>query len=368
MRIGKTEATINDIARLARVSKSTVSRVLNNVDTVSETARARVRSAIRALNYRPSTTARNLARRRSNTIALIVQDIRNPYYSFASWFVEKQFRASGFHFVVFNADNSTSVEKEILETVASMRVEGLLCVGGNRDATDLVTFHSHNDLPIVLIDREVKGYDIPTVNLDNHSGGSSAAEYLFSLGHRALLFATSDFTVAELHRREGFYTTLQAHGITREKALVFSQEEEKWSRGDCKGLAPYFSGSDAPTAVFASNDIKAMHIMRFLHERGLSVPGDVSVLGFDDTPIASVIVPSLSTMRQPQQAMIKAGMSVLTSLIEGTRAFSMQRRFLPELVARESTGAPPNGLPMGTRSRMEGARAATETAGVGKGS
>ena len=355
MRMGKTEVTINDIARFARVSKSTVSRVLNNVDTVSETARARVGSAIRALNYRPSTTARNLARRRSNTIALIVQDIRNPYYSFASWFVEKQFRAHGFHFVVFNADNSTSVEREILETVASLRVEGLLCVGGNRDATDLVTFHSHNDLPIVLIDREVKGYDIPTVNLDNHFGGSCAADYLFSLGHKTLLFATSDFTVAELHRREGFYTSLQAHGVSREKALVFSQEEEKWSRGDCRGLAAYFDGPDVPTAVFASNDNKAMRVIRFLHERGLSVPGDVSVFGFDDTPIASVIVPSLSTMRQPQQGMIKAGMSALTSLIEGAGALSMQRRFLPELVARESTGAPPRGIPTGSRGRVDGA-------------
>jgi DNA-binding LacI/PurR family transcriptional regulator len=190
MGTGKTEVTINDIARFARVSKSTVSRVLNNVDTVSEAARARVRSAIRTLNYRPSTTARNLARRRSNTIALIVQDIRNPYYSFASWFVEKQFRAHGFHFVAFNADNQT------------------------------------------------------------------------------LLFATSDFTVAELHRGEGFFASLQARGVSREKALVFSQ-----------------------------------------------------------TPIASVIVPSLSTMRQPQQGMIKAGMNVLTSLFEGSRAFSIQRRF-----------------------------------------
>src|SRR5208283_4458322 len=144
--------------------------------------------------------------------------------------------------------------------------------------------------------------------------------------------------VAELHRREGFIASLQAHGVPQEKAPVFSQDEEKWSRGDCQGLAPLFSGSAAPTAVFASNDIKAMHVIRFLHERGLSVPGDVSVVGFDDTPIASVIVPSLSTMRQPQQAMIKAGISVLTSLIEGSRAFSMQRRFLPELVPRESTG------------------------------
>ena len=100
-----------------------------------------------------------------------------------------------------------------------------------------------------------------------------------------------------------------------------------------------------------------MHVVRFLHERGLSVPGDVSVFGFDDMPIASVIVPSLSTMRQPQQEMIKAGMSVLTSLIEGSRDLSIRRRFLPELVPRESTGTPPRGLRKSPRARLEGARA-----------
>jgi LacI family transcriptional regulator len=337
MRMGKSAVTINDIARYARVSKSTVSRVLNNVDTVSEQARVRVKAAMRALNYRPSATARNLARRRSNTIALIVQDIRNPYYSFASWYVERQFRAHGFHLVVFNSDNDTGLEREILETIATLRVEGLLCVGGNRDATGLLTFHSKNDLPIVLIDREVKGYDVPSINLDNRFGGMCATDYLFSLGHRSVLFATSDFTGAEMHRGEGFIESLNAHGVPRESALVFSQDEEKWSRGDCEGLTELFHSGDSPTAVFASNDIKAMHVMRFLHQRGVSVPGDISVIGFDDTPIASVIVPSLSTMRQPQQDMIKAGMSALTNLIEGVVVSPRQSLFTPELVAREST-------------------------------
>ncbi|HTP58740.1 MAG TPA: LacI family DNA-binding transcriptional regulator [Spirochaetia bacterium] len=337
MKTGKAPVTINDIARLAKVSKSTVSRVLNNADTVSELAHARVKSAIRALNYRPSATARNLARRRSNTIALVVQDIRNPYYAFASWFVENELRAHGFQLAVFNADNTASLEREILETVASMRVEGLLSVGGNRDATALVSFHSHSDLPIVLIDREVKGYDIPTINLDNAQGGARATDYLISQGHRSVLFATSDFTDAELHRREGFFQSLHAHGIPRQQGIVFTQEEDKWSRGDCRGLLPFFISPRRPTAVFASSDFKAMHVIRFLHERGLKVADDVSVFGFDDTPIASVIVPSLSTMRQPQQAMIKAAIGLLLCLIGGGDSSGAQRRFLPELVIREST-------------------------------
>jgi len=337
MRIAKTAVTINDIARYARVSKSTVSRVLNNAGGVSERARTLVTEAMNALNFKPSATARNLALRRSDTIALIVQDIRNPYYAYASWYVERQLRSHGRHLVVFNADNDPRAEREIIETIGCLRVEGLLCVGGNRDATGLVTFHSRSALPMVLIDREVQGYDIPSITLDNRRGGLAAADYLFSLGHRSILFATSDFTDQEMLRREGFLESLRAHGIGAGGALVFTQDEEKWAGGSCEGLGEMLGGKGAPTAVFASNDLKAMRVIRFLHQGGIRVPEHISVIGFDDTPIAPVMVPSLSTMRQPQQAMIRAGMTILASLIRGQAAPPHRRLFEPELVVREST-------------------------------
>jgi DNA-binding LacI/PurR family transcriptional regulator len=329
--------TINDIARYAKVSKSTVSRVLNNAQKVSEQARVRVHAAMGALNYKPSATARNLALRRSDTIALVVQDIRNPYYSVASWYAERFLKMHGFHMVVFNADNDSGTEREILETVVSLRVGGVLCVGGNRDQTNLVNLHSKNDLPIVLVDREVHGYDIPAINLDNHGGGISATDFLFSLGHRSILFATSDFTDAEKHRREGFYESLHQHGVPREAGLLFCQSEDKWSQGRYEELEAFFADGRMPTAVFASNDLKAMHIIRFLHQKDISVPEDISVIGFDDMPFSSLMVPSLSTMRQPQQEMIKAGIIVLTSLIRGQEVISAQRLLQPELVQREST-------------------------------
>lgn len=329
--------TINDIARYAKVSKTTVSRVLNNEQTVSERARMSVHAAVRALNYKPSATARNLALQRSDTIALVVQDIRNPYYSVASWHAERFLKTHGFHMVVFNADNDSDMEREILETVISLRVGGVLCVGGNRDQTNLVNFHSKNDLPIVLVDREVHGYDIPTINLDNRDGGLAATDFLFSLGHRSILFATSDFTDAEKHRREGFYESLHQHGIPREAGPLFCQSEEKWSQGCYDELETFFEAGRMPTAVFASNDLKALHIIRFLHQKRISVPEDISIIGFDDVPFSSLMVPSLSTMRQPQQEMISAGISVLTSLIRGQEVVSPQRLLQPELVQREST-------------------------------
>ena len=152
-----------------------------------------------------------------------------------------------------------------------------------------------------------------------------------------ILFATSDFNDAERHRREGFYESLDRHGVPREAGLLFCQSEEKWSQGCYEELESFFSNGRMPTAVFASNDLKAIHIIRFLHQKGISVPQDISVIGFDDVPFSSLMVPSLSTVRQPQQEMINAGVSVLTSLIRGQEVISARCLMQPELVQREST-------------------------------
>ncbi|HVP19883.1 MAG TPA: LacI family DNA-binding transcriptional regulator, partial [Spirochaetia bacterium] len=335
------------------VSKSTVSRVLNKVQGVSEQARTRVSAAMNALNYKPSATARNLALKRSDTVALVVQDIRNPYASAACWYAERLLKTHGFHMVVFNGGSDSATEREILEAVVSLRAGGILCVGGNRDQTNLVNFHSKNDLPVVLIDREVRGYDIPAINLDNQAGGMCAADFLLSLGHHTILFATSDFNDAELHRRQGFYESLHKHGVPRGEGLLFTQSEEKWSQGCYEGLEPFFSGPRRPTAVFASNDLKAMHILRFLHGRGLSVPGDVSIIGFDDVSFSSLTVPSLSTVRQPLRDMMEAGVAALASLISGREVVPPLRLFQPELVQRESTHRVEQGFVMSSQRNEE---------------
>lgn len=164
-----------------------------------------------------------------------------------------------------------------------------------------------------------------------------ATDFLLSLGHHSILFATSDFNNAELHRREGFYESLHKNGISRDAGLLFCQSEESWRQGTCGGLEEFFTERERPTAVFASNDLKAMHTIRFLHQRGISVPGDVSVIGFDDVPFSSLFIPSLSTIRHPQRDMIEAGISELISLIRRQPVASPQRVFQPVLVKREST-------------------------------
>ena len=331
------QSTIIDIARYTGISKSTVSRVLSGSGPVSAATRKKVLEAAKVLNYRPNAVARNLARKRSNSFSLIVQDIRNPYYAYASWYAERIFREQGYSLDIFNADNNLALEKSALESVKYRRVDGLLCIGGDKDATNIIDFYSREGIPIVLIDREVQGYDIPMVNLDNLYGAKLATDFLFDLGHRRIVFATSDLTLPERHRMEGFIESCRARGIAEEDILVVSQSEEDWTEGICVGCEDLFASADPPTAVFGSNDIKALRMVRLLRQRGYSVPEDVSVVGYDDIDICSIVLPSLTTIHQPVNDMIEAGTSMLLGIVAG-KGFEPGREMAkPWLVEREST-------------------------------
>jgi DNA-binding LacI/PurR family transcriptional regulator len=333
------QVTIIDIARYTGISKSTVSRVLNQSGPVSVATRKKVLDAVKVLNYKPNGVARNLALKRSNSFSLIVQDIRNPYYAYASWYAERMFSERGFSLDIFNADNNLALEKIALDGVKYRRVDGLLCVGGDKDTTNIIDFYSREGIPIVLVDREVQSYDIPTVNLDNLFGATLASERLFSLGHRRIVFATSDLTLPERRRREGFIEACRRKGIPAEDILIVSQSEEEWSGGTCAEFEALFAGRNPPTAVFASNDIKALRVIRLIRRMGRSVPEDVSVIGYDDIDISSIVVPSLTTIHQPIDDMIETGVQMLLKLVKDKIIEPHKEMAKPWLVDRESTRA-----------------------------
>jgi DNA-binding LacI/PurR family transcriptional regulator len=334
------QVTIIDIARYTGISKSTVSRVLNDSGPVAAETKKKVLDAVKTLNYKPNAVARNLVLKRSNSFSLIVQDIRNPYYAYVSWLAERIFSERGFNLDIFNADNNLLLEKKALESVKYRRIDGILCVGGGKDATNIIDFYSREGIPIVLIDREVQGYDIPKINLDNLYGAKLATDYLFKLGHRRIVFITSDLTLPERHRMEGFIESCREKGVPQADSLVISQSEEDWTRGVCVEFEELFTSSAPPTAVFASNDIKALRAIRLLKQQGYSVPEDVSVMGYDDIDISSIVVPSLTTIHQPIDDMIEAGATMLLSIVAGKGRIEWdQEKLKPWLVERESTRA-----------------------------
>jgi LacI family transcriptional regulator len=294
-------------------------------------------AAVEALNYKMNGVARGLVLRSSKTIAVIVQDIRNPFYSFASWYAEEQFRRHGYIMVIYNGDNKAALEKEILDSIKYRRVDAVLSVGGNRDLTNMINFYSKDEIPVVLVDREVHGYDIPSVNLDNRYGGMLATDHLLDLGHREILFATSDFNLAEMHRREGYIESLRRRGVAPDDRFIFSQSEEAWSRGTCPKLSELIAKGTVPSGIFASNDFKAMLVILILKQHGLSVPNDVSVVGYDDISVAAMADPPLTTVRQPLEQMIAAGAKLLLEILHGKFPDPQEIVFRPELIKRDST-------------------------------
>ena len=205
--------TIKEIARLANVSKSTVSRVINESKDVSENTRKEVLNAIEMLNYSPNEIARSLAMNRTRIFSLIVQDIRNPYHALACWIAERVFRRHGYKTIICNADNNPDLEASFLMEMKYRNVDGILCFGGEENAFDIIDFKKKEELPIVIVDREIKGVDLASVVLDNVYGAELAVNYLFELGHANIAFVTSDYTEAERRRREGYHAAFKKIGI-----------------------------------------------------------------------------------------------------------------------------------------------------------
>lgn len=331
------KVTINDIARITNVSKSTISRVINESGPVSLETRQKVRDAIAALNYEPNEVARSLSLKRTRTVGVIVQDIRNPYYAYACWHAERFFRKFDYKIIISNADNDPDVEQSVLNAMKYRGVEGILCVGVQEGTSSLINFMTRSDVPLVLVDREIKGYDVARVILDNVYGGQLVADYLFSLGHARIAFLTSNFTEAERCRLDGFLQAFANRNLELAEKYIISQSEEMWHRGECPELIKLLRNGNPPTAIFASNDYKAFQLLNILKKSNIHVPEDISLVGYDDVESASYVSPALTTVHQPIDKMIDLGAQMLMRCINGDSINEKEKVMKPWLVEREST-------------------------------
>lgn len=331
-------ATIWDVARLARVSKSTVSRALNGAPGVAPETARRVLEAARALRYRPNLVAQSLVKRRTQTIGLIIPDQRNPYYAHASWVAEREAGLHDYLVMVCNSDNDPRKEEEYLRVLEARQVDGILLIGGVKSVAPVVRMAAQSSIPVVLVDRAVGStYPIPSVVLDNIRGGRELTEFLLNLGHLRIAFVTSEYTMAERDRRIGYERALEAAGLPVDPELVVRLEEATWKDGRLARLEQLLLSDSRPTAIFASNDLKAIAVYRLLRRLGLRVPDDISVVGYDNIEIADLLTPPLTTMAQPIDDMAATGMRILLQLIEGGDPPSEPIRFAPRLHVRAST-------------------------------
>ncbi len=323
--------TLRDVARAAGVSPATASRALSAPDLVAPERRELVRRVARELGYRPNRAARELITGRSGHLCLVVPDLENPFFSAVAKAVQARARAAGHAVVVADAEEDPLLEAELV-THLGAQADGVLLCSPRMSPDDLAEVAA-DDRPLLLVNREAAG--LPSVVIDNRDGVRQAVRHLHALGHRRVAYAGGPpGSWSDARRREGLVGDLAAQlpGLD----VV-----------DLGAHAPVFAGGVAAadlalaagaTAVLAHNDLMALGLLDRLRTRGVRVPDDVSVVGFDDAPVATLVTPALTTVAAP---LARLGRTAVDLLLDPPRTDAPARVALPvELVVRASTAPP----------------------------
>ncbi len=290
---------IKEVASLAGVSISTVSRVVNGKSVVNEETRKRVLEAIRQTNYRPNAVAQNLKRGRSNTLCIMVPSIENLIFPEITKGVEDTAWKNGFSVVLCNTDEDPARDRACVEKMKARWIDGFVICSKMGDPEYIHRLRDEG-FPVVLVNRfeEQDIGTLDTVSVDNYQAAYDAVRYLIRTGHKRISYAQGReqlFLYRERYR--AYAQALKDHGMEPEERFIM--------RENC-GVDSFYSMTkemmaqpDPPDAIFASSDPKAFVIMHALHDMGIRIPEDVSVLGFDNVTLASMVEPPLSTVSQP---------------------------------------------------------------------
>ena len=354
-------ATIKDVARHANVSQTLVSRFINNQKGVSPESQRRILAAIQALNYRPNGIARSLVLQRTHTIGIVVDDLRATFLFRLIEGLERgaeEFDRDEKYNVIFcNANGDIARKERHISFLTQGRVDGIVIYGSLVHDDTMIRRLAGENFPFILIENDIEGLDVDKIVIDNAGGAFQATEHLIQLGHRRIahIGGNKDLKITQ-DRYEGYRQALQAYGIAQDDSLVifpdFSDAEEWMKSSDNLGQDLFYDrgyaemkklieGGRVPDAVFFATDLSAYGAIKALEEHGLSVPGDVSVVGFDDEVAAAGIFRCrpITTVRQPLR---QAGYLGIRRLIAGILdpAADKERLLLPtELVVRDSTRA-----------------------------
>lgn len=331
--------TIYDVARLAGVSTATVSRALNGTAPIAPSTRAAIDAAVEQLGYRPNSIARSLVTKSTQTIALLLPDISNPFYAGLVAGIQAYALAHDRTMLLCTTEGDPEREEQYLQLLRDKQVDGAL-VDGLVLPPDRIARFVRDGFPIVCLDRDIDSTAIPLVQVDNRLGGRLATEHLLALGHTRIAHVTGART---LHisddRLDGYRDALRDAGIETSPALV--EQGTFTEEGGYLAAKALLEREPRLTAIFAANDLSAVGVLNALAEARHNVPEDVSVVGFDDLRLAAYTSPPLTTVRQPAEAIAQRATELLIGLTRGEAVRQMHHVLAPTLVERDSTAAWP---------------------------
>jgi LacI family transcriptional regulator len=327
--------TLLDVAKRAGVSSMTVSRVVNGSPLVSPETRARVEEALAETGYMPNTLARSLRSKRTDTIALLLPDMTNPFFMTLAQGVESAVREAGVTMILANSDEKEDEELRLIRVLLQRQVDGLLVVPAGV-GTAGGRLCQEQGVPLVHVDRRTEHHDVDVVRADSETGSLELGRLLVSLGHRHMAILTGPSSVLmAVDRATGFRRAVVGEAGLPEPRVIhgaFAIDSGRGMATEAMRTTP------RPTALFAANNFIALGVLHALKELGLRVPEDVAVVGFDDLPEAMVIFPFLTVAAQPAFEIGRQGVSMLLDRLADP-ARPRREVILPtRLVVRESSG------------------------------
>jgi len=330
---------IKVVAQRAGVSTATVSRTINGSNKVTPATAERVRKAIEALHFYPNTNARSLGSGRSSLYGLIISDITNPFFPELVRAFEDIAVENGQEVLIANTNYDPARMESCVIRMIQRKVDGVAIMTSEMEER-LVKVLNHRDIPLVFMDVGEPGPGVSRVQVDHAAGIAMAMDHLVGLGHRTIAFISGPLDLFSARTRyHAFEASLKRHGLSRDAKLI--REANHRADGGHDAMQQILESGAKPTAVMASNDLTAIGALGAIHDRGLKVPDDISIVGYDDIVLSAYTQPSLTTLRLPRNEIATAAFRALYNARdedskkqkEGTN-----HRVQPMLVLRNSTG------------------------------
>ncbi|MFA0057835.1 substrate-binding domain-containing protein [Vibrio echinoideorum] len=331
-------ATMKDVARIAKVSTSTVSHVINKSRFVSEEIAERVNSAAKELNYAPSALARSLKMKQTKTLGMLVTTSTNPFFGEVVKGVERRCYEKGYNLILCNTEGDSERMKSSIDTLLQKRVDGLMLMCSTLEGQHIDVFDRYPELPVVVMDWGPMLFASDKIQDNSHQGGYMATKHLIDNGHSQIGCITGP-----LHRNQA---SSRYQGFKQAMEEANFEINPKWiveSNFECDGGFDSYqtlkTRGEMPSALFVSNDMMAMGVIHAAVQDGTSIPNDLSIIGYDDIHLSKYMTPALSTVHQPKHRLGQAAVDTLLNRLQAPDSDPQVVELEPTLVERSSVKA-----------------------------